>query len=307
MLGAGTMGAGMTVAFARAGSLVRLVARRSASLESARRRMTESLALLDEAGLLGEETPEAILARVRGHDDLESTDFHVDLIVESIPEDVDQKVDLLRRVEDLAPDTAILASNTSSVSLKALAGGLRRPQLFAGYHWFNPPELVELVEIVAAPETDAEVVRALTRWSRGIEKRPVVLSHDIEGFVANRLQYALIREAYALVEQGVCSLADVDEVMKSGLGPRWAAIGPFETMDLAGLDVHEAVARGLFPSLSTATQPPEVVRDLVAQGALGTKSGRGLRGPYDEPAIAELTRRRARILTALSRLRAEDS
>src|SRR5439155_12549314 len=100
VLGAGTMGAGMTVAFARAGSLVRLVARRSASLESARRRMTESLALLDEAGLLGEETPEAILARVRGHDDLESTDFHVDLIVESIPEDVDQKVDLLRRVED---------------------------------------------------------------------------------------------------------------------------------------------------------------------------------------------------------------
>lgn len=306
ILGAGTMGSGMAVAFARAGSRVSVVSRRTTTLELARQRMGESLALLDEAGLLHGVAPEDVLGRVSDYDDLQSVDFAADLIVESIAEDMDHKKDLLGRVEDLAPVTAIIASNTSSLSLRDLADGLRRPDRFAGYHWFNPPELVELVEVVAAPATEESVVRELVRWSRAIGKRPVALSRDIEGFVANRLQYALIREAYALVEGGVCTPEDVDEVVKAGLGPRWAAVGPFETMDLAGLDVHRAVTQRLFPTLSVATRPPKMLETLLDQGALGAKSGLGLRGRYDRRAIADLARRRTRILTALSRLEADE-
>jgi 3-hydroxybutyryl-CoA dehydrogenase len=305
LFGAGTMGSGMAVAFARAGCRVRIVARRHTSLELGRRRMAAAVAQLDEEGLLNGNSPEEVLDRVSDHDEPASVDLAADLIIETIAEDLSRKRELLGQIEERAPETAIVASNTSSLSLRDLSEGLRRPRRFAGYHWFNPAELVELVEVVAAPETERPVIDTLVRWSKGIGKRPVVLSREIEGYVANRLQYALIREAYALVEKGVCTPEDVDEVVKAGLGPRWAAVGPFETMDLAGLDVHAAVARDLWPKLSVAAEPPQILKELIASGALGVKSGLGLRGRYEDEAIAALMRRRARVLATLSRIRAE--
>ena len=134
-------------------------------------------------------------------------------------------------------------------------------------------------------------------------KAPVVVRRDVPGFVVNRLQYALLREAYALVDAGVCSFADVDRAVTHGLGARWAAIGPFETMDLAGLDVHAAVAENLWPELSREAEPSPTIARAVESGALGVKSGRGLRGNYGPEDAAALAARRERVLRGLSSLR----
>jgi 3-hydroxybutyryl-CoA dehydrogenase len=207
------------------------------------------------------------------------------------------------RAEEVAGPDAILTTNTSSLPLAPLAAELRRPERFAGLHWLNPPELVELVEVVGAEETSPETTEALVSWMERLGKAPVVVRRDVPGFVVNRLQYALLREAYALVDAGVASFEDVDRAVVHGLGSRWAAIGPFETMDLAGLDVHAAVADNLWPELESGRQPSPTITEVLATGALGVKSGRGLRGDYDEAAAATLKERRDRVLAGLRALR----
>jgi 3-hydroxybutyryl-CoA dehydrogenase len=226
-----------------------------------------------------------------------------ELVVETIVEELEPKRELLVKAEELAAPGAILTTNTSSLSLAPLAAALRRPGRFAGLHWLNPPELVELVEVVGAEETAPATTDALVDWMRQLGKEPVVVRRDVPGFIVNRLQYALLREAYALVDAGVCSFEDVDRTVVHGLGSRWAAIGPFETMDLAGLDVHAAVAANLWPDLASGSEPTPTIADVLGTGALGVKNGRGLRGDYDEAAAATLKERRERVLRGLRSLR----
>jgi 3-hydroxybutyryl-CoA dehydrogenase len=285
VVGAGTMGAGIAWVFAEAGASVRLCARRESSLEAARPR-------LGEAG-----------ERVRLTTSVDDALDGAELVVETIVEAAGPKRAILAQAEECASPDAILTTNTSSLPLAALAGALRRPERLAGLHWLNPPELVELVEVVGGEHTAPGTLDVLVDWARQLGKAPVVVRRDVPGFVANRLQYALLREAYALVESGVCSFADVDRAVTHGLGPRWAAIGPFETMDLAGLDVHAAVAANLWPELSRGIEPSPAIRHALETGALGVKSGRGLRGEY-EPADADaLVERRDRVLRGLPGLR----
>jgi len=306
VLGAGTMGAGVALAFARAGSRVTLLARREASLARARRRIEQGLSVLHrpvfQMDRTGPDRAGEVLGRIDMTTSIGDVGGEVDLILESIVESVEEKRTVLRAVEDRLDPPAVLATNTSSIPLGQLSSGLRRPERFAGMHWFNPPEMVELVEVVSGPETDAETVDLLSGWARAAGKSPVAIRHDIPGFVANRLQYALIREAYALVEAGVCSVADVDRVVTVGLGPRWTAVGPFEAMDLAGLDVHRAVAERLFPSLAVDPVPPGWLGELVESGSLGAKSGRGLCGSYDEGAVRALADRLARLIRGVAEL-----
>jgi 3-hydroxybutyryl-CoA dehydrogenase len=229
------------------------------------------------------------------------------LAVESIAEEVQAKRDVLARAESLLSGDGILATNTSSLRLSDLAGPLARPERFAGWHWFNPAELVALVEVVGAPGTARETVERLLALSRAIGKEPIEVRRDVPGFVANRLQYALLREAYALVEEGVCEVEDVDRAVVSGLGARWAAIGPFASVDAAGLDVHETVAAQLFPHLSCSTDVPALLRELRSRGATGVKGGRGLRGAYPADAARRLADHRDATLALLERRRAERS
>jgi 3-hydroxybutyryl-CoA dehydrogenase len=248
VIGAGTMGAGIARVFADAGSSVRLTARRESSLEAARER----------AG--GENVLYTTM--------LEEAVAGAELVVETIAEDVEAKRDMLSRAEALATREAILTTNTSSLRLEPLAEGLERPERFAGLHFLNPPELVEAVEIVGAEHTAFETLDILSTWLGELGKAPVVVRRDVPGFVVNRLQYALLREAYALVDEGVCSFADVDRAVTHGLGARWAAIGPFETMDLAGLDVHAAVAANLWPELANTTKPSASIAEARERGTL---------------------------------------
>jgi 3-hydroxybutyryl-CoA dehydrogenase len=295
------MGAGIALAFALGGSPATMVARRQSTLDAAWRRIEASAALLTEAGRLPGTDREAVLGRITGTTDLGGADLGGDLVVESVTEDLAAKRRLYRAIEPRLGPSTILGTCTSALPLAELAAGLARPGQFIGYHWFNPAELVALVEIVPAGPTAAAVTDRVEAFSRAIGKQPVRIAADVPGFVANRLQYALIREAYSLVEAGVCSPADVDRVVTAGLGPRWAAIGPFLSMDLAGLDVHRAVAEQLFPRLSAATGVPPMLTGLEAAGALGVKAGRGLLGRYDEERVREVIELRARILLMLDR------
>ncbi|HWM14721.1 MAG TPA: 3-hydroxyacyl-CoA dehydrogenase family protein, partial [Gaiellaceae bacterium] len=284
VVGAGTMGAGIARVFADAGASVRLCSRRESSLDAARTRLGETA------------------ARVRLTTDADEALSEAELVVETIVEEPEAKRAVLARAEELAPD-AILTTNTSSLPLAALADVLRRPERFAGLHWLNPPELVELVEVVGGERTAPETLEALAGWMEELGKAPVIVRRDVPGFVANRLQYALLREAYSLVDAGVCSFADVDRTLTHGLGARWAAIGPFETMDLAGLDVHAAVAANLWPELANGKEPSPSIARALETGALGVKSGRGLLGEYTPAAAAALADRREQLLRGVRELR----
>jgi 3-hydroxybutyryl-CoA dehydrogenase len=249
VVGAGTMGAGIARIFADGGASVSLMARREESLEAARERAGEAVAMttdLDEA-LTGAE-----------------------LVVETIVEEVEPKRSVLVRAEELAAPDAILTTNTSSLSVDEVGGELERPERFAGLHFLNPPELVQVVEIVGGSRTAPDTLETLRAWMEELGKAPVVVRLDVPGFVVNRLQYALLREAYALVDAGVCSFEDVDRAVTAGLGARWAAIGPFQTMDLAGLDVHAAVAENLWPELATTSRPSRSIEAARERGSIRT-------------------------------------
>lgn len=273
IIGAGTMGAGIARVFAEAGASVRLSARRESTLEGAQERLGEVEVLLTTT----------LAEAVEG----------ADLVIETIVENAEAKREVLALAEvGLAPG-GILTTNTSSLPLGSLAAGLSNRARFAGLHFLNPPELVEVVEIVGAEGTAPETLETLEAWMQELGKAPVVVRRDLPGFVVNRLQYALLREAYALVDAGVCSFADVDRAVTHGLGARWAAIGPFETMDLAGLDVHAAVAANLWPELSNSVEPSPSIAKVL-------ESGRALRG---ETPPDVLKARRDRVLRGLQALR----
>jgi 3-hydroxybutyryl-CoA dehydrogenase len=273
VIGAGTMGAGIARIFADAGARVRLMARRLESLETAGERLGDSTV----------ETTTALDEALEG----------VHLVVETIVEEAEPKRAVLTRAEELAAPDALLTTNTSSLPLAALEGPLQRPRRFAGLHFLNPPELVEVVEVVGGEHTAPETLATLADWMRELGKAPIVVRRDTPGFVVNRLQYALLREAYALVDSGIASSEDVDRAVTHGLGARWAAIGPFETMDLAGLDVHAAVAANLWPELSNTTEPSPTIASAVERGE-------PLRGDTPPEVLRE---RRNRVLRGLPALR----
>lgn len=299
VVGTGAMGAGITLTIALGGLSVTCLARRQGSREEAVARIESAASGLVEAGLLEPAERDAAQGRIEFATQLRSVVADADLVVESVPESLSVKLDVLSRISEFAPGGALIATNTSSLPLDELAGAVSGPERFAGLHWFLPAELVEVVEVVAADATAQATVERLADLARSLGKRPVLVRRPVPGFLVNRLQYALLREAYALVEAGVCDPADVDAAVVGCLGPRWAAIGPIQSMDFAGLDVHLAAARELFPRLASGAHAPDLVESLVASGRLGAKSGAGVRGDYDDARRSAVARRRILAVSAL--------
>lgn len=289
VLGAGTMGSGIATLFAAHGVRTTVVARRESSLEAADRAISAALDRADGQ----------VRHPVRFTTDVTQACREVELVVETVGEDLDAKRALLAQVDRSASAGTVVTTNTSSLPLGEVLRDLSHPERAAGLHWFNPADQVRLVEIVRDSRTSTTTAALLTGWMTAIGKHPVEVRRPVAGFVANRLQYALLREAYALVADGICSLSDVDACATEALGPRWAAVGPFQSMDLAGLDVHLAVAEQLFPDLATDRAVPTALADLVAAGSLGCKSGEGLLGTYDAAAVTALAERRALVATAV--------
>jgi 3-hydroxybutyryl-CoA dehydrogenase len=300
MIGAGLMGHGIAQEFARAGYPVRIHDRNGDLLQQAMANIRINLRKLASSARPEPVDVPAVTARIEPATELADAVADADVVIEAVFENLALKQDLFERIESHCSESTIIASNTSSLMPSQLAQSLKRPERFVIAHYFNPAYLIPLVEIVPGSATSEATVRTVTGLLEKVGKRPVVLRKEAPGFVANRLQLALFREAISIVEQGIASPEDVDQVVRFGFGRRLAAAGPFEVFDLAGLDTIFAVANQILPDLVTpeaAAQPvPESFRMKVERGEFGVKSGRGFR-EWPPDAVEDL---RHRLIRALS-------
>ncbi len=232
IVGCGVVGSSWAVVFARAGCDVAI---HDASTDAQRQTLAFVRAALTEAGAQGPadgQTVEALMARITIAASLHEALLGADYVQESAPERVEIKRDLYKRLDDLAGPDTIIASSTSGLPASSFTEGLNNARRCLVAHPINPPHLIPLVEIVPAPWTDPEVVERTAALMRRVGQSPIVLTREIDGFVVNRLQSAILGEAFRLVEDGVCSVEDVDKAVSDGLGLRWFFMGPFETIDL---------------------------------------------------------------------------
>lgn len=306
VVGAGLMGHGIAQVFAQAGYPVALYDKDPAALERALAGIRANLRLLEEHGLSTPTAAEQTLARLTLAHDLAPAVAGVDLVVEAVYEDLAVKQEVFHTLDRLCPPTTILASNTSGLSATALAQATSRPDRVLVTHFWNPPHLIPLVEVVRAPTTSEATVQTVVALLRAVGKVPVVVQKDIPGFVGNRLQYALFREAVALVQAGVVSPEDVDTVVRLSLGRRYGVIGPLETADLNGVDLFARIAHYLYPTLDCAQDTQPYHQRLVAEGRLGVRVGRGFYDWTPERAQARIRERDAELLRWLRRDRGLD-
>lgn len=274
VVGAGTMGAGMAQVFAQAGYTVRWYNRSAAGLQRGLARIRDNQDLLIRHGALTAGEAAAALARLHPTEALADL-AGVQLVSESIVEDLTAKQALFRALDRLCGDAAIFTTNTSGLPISRLAVAVSRPERFAGLHCANPAHIIPVTEIIKGEETADATCEVLMALARRLGKHPVLVQREVPGFISNRLQFALLREALHLIETGVASAADVDAAIKHGIGLRWALFGPLEIADLGGLDVFDTIASYLFQDLSNATEAPPVLRQRAAEGRLGVKSGSG--------------------------------
>ena len=293
------MGGGIAGHFARAGLAVALVDASPELGEQARERLLERTRGHVEAGLLPHDAV-ARTERLTTPPDLEAAVADADLVVEAVPEEPGLKADILRRVSAAAPAAAIVATNTSSLPIAGLAEAVGEPGRFLGVHWFNPPEWTPGIEVIAGPATDRATVERVLAFLRSVGKRPAEVA-DRAGFVSNRLQMALLREALAIVEEGQTTREQLDAVVRSTFGFRLPFFGPFEIADMAGLDTYLSVFETLERDVGPAFAPPAALREHVEAGRLGAKSGEGF-AVYSDDERATLLLERDRRYAALSRL-----
>ncbi|MFD4607348.1 3-hydroxyacyl-CoA dehydrogenase family protein [Streptomyces sp. NPDC058440] len=270
VIGGGRMGAGIAQSFAAAGSSVTVVESGAQAAAAAVERVATGLRRAAERGRLAEPA-EQVLARVTAVESVDGLAPGTELVVEAVPENAALKAGMLAAAEAAVDDTTVLATNTSSLSVTELASALKVPGRFLGMHFFNPVPASELIEIVVAPETSPEVVRAALGWTHALGKKDVVVK-DSPGFASSRLGLALGLEAIRMVEEGVAEPEAIDDAMSLGYKH---PMGPLRLTDLVGLDVRLAIAEYLHATLGERFAPPQLLRDKVARGELGRKSGQG--------------------------------
>ncbi len=276
VVGTGMMGPGIAFALAKAGCTVNLYARTPESLEKGFRSCRKAVDTLIEAECITPETGVSVLEKISGSTDLESAIGDTDLVIESIVEDREVKQTLFSRIEGSCPVDAILTSNTSGLPATELAEVLEHPERFAVTHFWNPPHLMPLVEVVKGEMTSIETIETLASLLIKAGKKPVKVLKDTPGQLGNRLFHALIREAYWMVQEGVASAEDVDSAIKNGLGRRFPVYGALEHQDIVGLDMVYAIQEYMCKALCSETEPATLLRDLVASGNLGAKTGKGV-------------------------------
>ncbi len=269
VLGGGRMGAGIAHAFVVSGSRVRVVERDDEQAAAALARVTSAFAASVDRGSVGESLEELSARIETGTDD--ALFDECELVVEAVPEDAGLKAVSLARIEDRVGAEIPIASNTSSMSIDALAAALRFPQRFLGLHFFNPVPASELVEIVVGSATDAALVADAEAWVVALGKTPVTVK-DSPGFASSRLGVIIGLEAIRMLEEGVASAEDIDAAMVLGYKH---PIGPLRLTDLVGLDVRLGIADYLHSRLGERFSPPQLLRDKVAAGELGRKTGTG--------------------------------
>ena len=276
VIGAGTMGAGVAEIFVKFGYTVILYNRSQEGMQRAIERIQSKVAAKP---VPIEAATDTASAQIYTTHDLTAL-AEVDLISESIAENLEVKQEIFRKLDEICDAETLFTTNTSGLSISEIATAVSHPERFAGVHFFNPPEIVPAVEVIKGEATSDATCKVLIDLLKQMQKQPILVQKDVPGFVASRLQFAVVREALHLVEEGIASPADIDAVMKHGLGLRWALLGPLEIADLGGLDIFNTVGSYVAKSLSNATDSPKVLQDLVAAGKLGAKTGSGF---YEYP------------------------
>ena len=298
--GAGTMGASLAQIFAQAGIQVTLWNRSQAGLDRAAALIRSNQSALVAAGRLSADDSNALMERIVPT--TEDACFPTaSFLLESIAEDLTLKQDFFRRISTLVPVDCILTTNTSGLSISAIGSAVAEPVRFCGMHWINPPHLVPLVEVIQGTDTGDGTMDFVYALAQRLRKKPI-RAKDLPGFIMNRLQLALLREALALVDSGAATAEDVDAAVKYGLGLRYACVGPFETMDLGVVDIFCRIASYLLADLDDRKDTPPLLQTLTEQGACGVKSGHGFYDYSGEKAAAALENRDQKFIRVLDAL-----
>jgi len=285
--GSGVMGSSMAQIFAKYGYDVILFDVSGDAIEKSRKLIGLNQQALVEEKELTLDRSEALKNRITFCCDMKSLSaagFVIEAIVEKMPE----KHAFFRELSEILSTDAVIVSNTSGLPLNEIAKSVKNPGRFAGMHWINPPHIIPLVEVIRTETTTDETVKAVFDLALAIGKKPVMVKTDAPGFIFNRIQFAVLREAMHIVESGIADIEDVDNVLKSGMGMRYSVLGPFEIADFGGLDTFFHISRYLFSDLSDAKEPQSGLEELYNKGDFGVKTGKGFydySGGKDEEAI----------------------
>jgi 3-hydroxybutyryl-CoA dehydrogenase len=300
VVGAGLMGHGIGQEFALSGYNVLLNDLDDERLEHAVSNIKRNLHMMRELGIVAEEEIEPTLKRIQTSVSLKEMASEADVVIEAVYENLTLKKNIFRELDEFCPDHTILASNTSSYMPSELASVTNRPEKVLVTHYFNPPHLLPLVEIVRSPLTSDESVNKIYDLLVKVGKKPAVVQKEAPGFIGNRLQMALGREALSIIEKGIASAKDVDTVIKNGFGRRLSVAGMFEIFDIAGWDLAIPVYSYIVPDLEVSKEVPQVLKEKVDRGELGVKTGKGFY-EYTPESAEELRRRIAMALVEISR------
>lgn len=295
VVGAGLMGHGIAQVFALAGHDVTIYDSIAASLDTVKMRILANLKDLGD--------DQKAVERVIPVSDLAQAVRDADYVVEAVLEDLPLKQKLFAEIESYVRADTILASNTSVIPITRIMEGLKQRERALGTHWWNPPYLVPLVEVIETQWTSRSAIDFTMKLHAAAGKKPAHVKKDVPGFIGNRLQHALWREAVALVEHGICDAETVDTVIKSAFGRRLAVLGPLENADLVGTDLTLAIHRTVLPDIDSRPRPSPYLEKLVKDQKLGFRSGEGFRkwSPEQQAAL------RSKVLQHLKNARVQDS
>lgn len=275
VLGTGTMGHGIAQLCSEAGLDVIMYGRSDASLERGFSRIKSSLKRLEDSKKISEKRSEDIFSRIKGVKTIDEASKGAELVIEALAEDIDLKQDVFEKLDGLCDPDVILASNTSGLAPTLLAKKTSHPERVVVAHFWNPPQLVPLVEIVPGEKTSKETMDRTCNWVEFIGKKAVRMEKECPGFIGNRLQLALLREALYIVEKGWAKPEEVDKAVEYAHGRRLPVTGPICSADLGGLDIFNNISSYLFKDLCNYTEPSKLMDEKVKEGKLGSKTGEG--------------------------------
>lgn len=275
VIGTGTMGPGIAQVFAQSGLKVVLYDIKEEQLEKASMAIRNNLGVFQEMGSITQKEADEVRERITSTSNLEEAAKRADFVLEAVPEVLEIKKSVFQTLDGLCPQDVILATNTSGISITEIAKATRFPGRVVGMHWWNPPVIIPAIEIIKGESTGEEALAITKALAVRIKKIPVIVKKDVPGFLGNRMQYALMREAIALLDEGVASAEDIDMMIKAGIGFKFPVMGPLETIDMAGLDIFYRVSQYLYGKLDQSSSPPAVVKEKVERNELGLKTGKG--------------------------------
>ncbi len=301
ILGCGTMGHSIALSAAWAGMNVSVYGVNEQDLENATKGLRSKIKVMADNNVFNKEQAIKILGNIKLSLSLEEVIEASNFIIEVIPEELELKKEMYEKLEKLVGPEVIIASNTSGFKPSLLSENMKFPNRFVVTHFWNPAHLIPLVEVVKGPSTDEKTITKAMQMMKDMKKKPILIQKEIPGFIGNRLQYSLFREAQSLLDAGVATKEDIDAAVTYSIGRRLPVTGPLMTADMGGLDVFSAISNYLFDDLSTAKHSGRLLTELVDEQKLGDKTGEGFYTWNEEFSTQKNTEREQTLIHFLKR------